>query len=327
MDLTEAMMEGVLAAGFLEIQPPGVEHGPLCAGPAAAATAVAAEVEAAAAVQHPAAAASGPPAVELSLGAPADAQATHLPQPASLVAAPSLPRGNGDALGPSAPSRQESALQPQCAILTGAALDQEVSTAQLAPLPPRELSQQYQTVAAGLRAALIPPEATGVSWDHFPNFLGDGTRARLQSLATLHLGPPAAAEAAAFPAAVKELPANSNRVLLGAAINCELYQERVIRWARAQGLAAGLGRLAGCGAWGRRVALRPASPGCLYGVAPALPGALPGLPHMPQRSQLPRATLTSRRERQQLGAQLLTGFKCPRLQGTGTEGGRAAAGC
>ncbi|KAL4449051.1 hypothetical protein ABPG77_007768 [Micractinium sp. CCAP 211/92] len=213
--------------------PPAAEDdGPLAAGAAPAVPGPAAEAEAAPVVAQPAGTANGAPAVELSLGAPADAQATDLPPPASLAAAPGQQRC--DAAGPSAPSRQESALQPQCAVAMGAALDQEVSTAQLAPLPPREPSQQYNAVAAGLRAAIVPPEDTGVNWDHFPNFLGDGTRARLLALATLHLSPeatPAAVAAhAAYPTfAIKALPANSNKILLGAANNCELYQERVVR--------------------------------------------------------------------------------------------------
>lgn len=204
----------------MAIDQPGGEEEPLVA--AATAAAAAAEAEA----PRPAGAGAPAPAVELSLCAPAEAQATDLP-PLAVGAAPP------------APSKQESALQPQCAIMTGAALEMEVSTSQLEPLPPREPSQQYHTVRAGLQETIIPPGEAGVNWDHFPNYLGEGIRARLLSLATLHLtaAPPtgaaagaAAAAAAPFPAAVKELASNSNRVLLGAANSCELYQERVIRW-------------------------------------------------------------------------------------------------
>ncbi|KAL4422596.1 hypothetical protein ABPG75_008793 [Micractinium tetrahymenae] len=223
LELTDRVLEAALGGELpMAINEPASEDGPLGAE----------EAEAVAAALHPAGTAGAPPAVELSLGAPADAQATDLPPLASLAAAVPLQGAAGGAAGPRAPSRQESALQPQCAMVTGAALDQEVSTAQLAPLPPREPSQQHHAVAAGLHAALMAPHDTGVSWDHFPNFLGEGTRARLLSLATLHLSPPppaAAAAPAAFPAAVKDLPANSNKVLLGAANNCELYQERVVR--------------------------------------------------------------------------------------------------
>ena len=135
-----------------------------------------------------------------------------------------------------AASKQEaaaSALLPQCAVMTGTALDAgEVSTCQLEPLPAREPGAQYLAVREELRAALVPPGQAGVSWELFPDHLGEGARARLLALATLHLGAGGAGAggAPAFPAAVKELPANSNRVLLGAANSCELYQERVIRW-------------------------------------------------------------------------------------------------
>lgn len=156
------------------------------------------------------------PLEELSMGAPAEAQATAL-LPATAAAAMAAAAGAG---------RQESALQPQCAIIMGAAAEApEVSTSHAEPLPARELSAQYLGVRADLSAAVIPPGGAGVAWDHFPNHLGDGIRARLLALATLHLH----AGAGAAPDAVRELPANSNRVLLGAANNCELYQERVIR--------------------------------------------------------------------------------------------------
>lgn len=158
------------------------------------------------------------PTMELSLGAPAETQANRLH-------------------APPAPIKSESALLPQCAVLTGAppgAAEQEVSTRQVEQLPAREPTVQYHAAKASLHAALIPPGQAGVSWDAFPNYLGEGIRARLLSLATLHLSVPPAPVAgqpapAPFPAAVKELPANSNRVLLGAANSCELYQERVMR--------------------------------------------------------------------------------------------------
>ena len=129
----------------------------------------------------------------------------------------------------------------------------EVSTLHWEPLPPREPSQQCQGLWQELQAGIIPPAEAGISWDHFPNHLGEGIRSRLLALATLHLG----AGAGACPAAVRELPANSNRVLLGAALNCELYQERVIRWVvgasgaqDAGGWVLGAaGGVAGAGCW------------------------------------------------------------------------------
>lgn len=117
---------------------------------------------------------------------------------------------------------------PQCAVVLGTPLEPaEVSTSHLEPLPQQQPSPHYLAVRADLAAAVIPPEAVGINWDHFPNHLGEGVRSRLLSLATLHLRAPPGS----CPAAVRELHANSNRVLLGAAISCELYQERVIRWA------------------------------------------------------------------------------------------------
>lgn len=301
--------------------PPAAEDdGPLAAGAAPAVPGPAAEAEAAPVVAQPAGTANGAPAVELSLGAPADAQATDLPPPASLAAAPAQQRC--DAAGPSAPSRQESALQPQCAVAMGAALDQEVSTAQLAPLPPREPSQQYNAVAAGLRAAIVPPEDTGVNWDHFPNFLGDGTRARLLALATLHLSseatPASVAAHAAYPTfAIKALPANSNKILLGAANNCELYQERVVRWARAQARAAGLNWLVGCNSRSGLVG----SSGFLVQVCVHV-AAVPLLAPCPVS---PADTVPKLCIAVACPAQSLAAPRCLRVQGPGTEGGRAPA--
>jgi hypothetical protein len=92
-------------------------------------------------------------------------------------------------------------------------------------MPRRQPSQQFQAVKEALEKAVVPPAQAGISWDRFPNHLGEGTRSRLLALATLHLAP----GAASAPKAVRELPANSNRVLLGAPTSCELYQERVLR--------------------------------------------------------------------------------------------------
>lgn len=220
------------AAGFLPLDGDELEQElPMAVDPPspagqqaeAAGTAAEAAAQPAAADGAAAAAASGRGASvveELSLGAPA--------------------RARGAEALPPAPSKQESALLPQCAMVTGGALEAaEVSTREAAagfeaaaPLPPRDPSQQYLAVKAELSRALIRPDQAGVSWDRFPNHLGEGLRSRLLALATLHLG------AAPVPAAIKELAANNNRVLLGAATNCELYQERMVRWA---GGGGGLG--------------------------------------------------------------------------------------
>jgi hypothetical protein len=164
------------------------------------------------------------------LPAASDGEASPPPPGVDLVAAAAAAAGAGTqaAAAVRPPSKQENALQPQCAMVAGAALGDapEVSTLHWEPLPPREPSQQCQGLWQELQAGIIPPAEAGISWDHFPNHLGEGIRSRLLALATLHLG----AGAGACPAAVRELPANSNRVLLGAALNCELYQERVIRW-------------------------------------------------------------------------------------------------
>jgi hypothetical protein len=180
------------------------------------------EGRAAAAADEPAGRGSEPAGGAGVAGAAA-AQATRLAQAA-----------------PPAPSKQDSALLPQCAIVTGGALDApEVSQrpgggeveaeAALPPLPPRDPSPHYLAVKAELTAGIIPPDQAGVEWERFPNHLGEGVRSRLLALATLHLRPGGGA-----PAAVRELPANSNRVLLGAATHCELYQERVVRWGCSQ---------------------------------------------------------------------------------------------
>lgn len=71
-----------------------------------------------------------------------------------------------------------------------------------------------------------PVEIPSDAWIKSPDYLGDGVRTRLTSLATIHL---TEAGAARCPDQVRQLSANSNRVLLGAAPNCDLYQERVIR--------------------------------------------------------------------------------------------------
>ena len=158
------------------------------------------------------------------------------PPPLAVPAAAALSQGSlppapaAEALPPAAAdaaARQESTLLPQCAVMTGAALEPpEVSTSHVEPLPAAEPSAQYLAVRADLAGAVIPPGGAGISWDAFPNHLGDGARARLLALATLHVG----AGGGGAPAALRELPANSNKVLLGAANNCELYQERVVRW-------------------------------------------------------------------------------------------------
>ena len=83
-------------------------------------------------------------------------------------------------------------------------------------------SQRDRTIYAAAAAAATQPQ---ISWDQFPNYLGEGIRSRLLGLATLHLLKPGR-----YPAAVKEMPSNSNKVLLGGPPSCELYQERVIRW-------------------------------------------------------------------------------------------------
>ncbi|GAB4815199.1 hypothetical protein N2152v2_002245 [Parachlorella kessleri] len=158
---------------------------------------------------------------------------------------------------------QQSELGPQCAVIgAGPALrpaseEPEASCNNrgagdggvgeeaegLAPTAAAITSKQYLTVRDELAAALVRPAASSeqqarqhqpaaaaaatqpqISWDHFPNYLGEGIRSRLLGLATLHLLKPGR-----YPAAVKEMPSNSNKVLLGGPPSCELYQERIIR--------------------------------------------------------------------------------------------------
>lgn len=95
------------------------------------------------------------------------------------------------------------------------------------------LQQQEQQRGEGQAAgaperptAAVAPLLPAISWDHFPNYLGEGVKSRLMALASLHL-----LRTGRFPAAVTEMASNSNKVLLGAAANCELYQERVVRCA------------------------------------------------------------------------------------------------
>lgn len=171
-------------------------------------------------------------------GAAAAASAGAAPRDAAAPSAVALSQGSPPPLLPDDPppvsaaeaaARQESTLLPQCAVMTGAALEPpEVSTCHVEPLPAQEPSAQHLAVRADLAAAVIPPGGAGISWDAFPNHLGDGARARLLALATLHLSGAGGGEGAP-PAALRELPANCNKVLLGAALSCELYQERVIR--------------------------------------------------------------------------------------------------
>lgn len=47
----------------------------------------------------------------------------------------------------------------------------------------------------------------GISWDHFPNYLGEGIKSRLLSLATLHL-----LRQGQYPRAVREMASNSSKV-------------------------------------------------------------------------------------------------------------------
>lgn len=91
-------------------------------------------------------------------------------------------------------------------------------------------SRIYAEALQSLRDSIAFEETADCvpSWDAFPNHLGEGVRARLLSLATLHLS--SGDVAAAVPAAVKQLPSNSNKVLFGAPTNCDLYQVRIIRY-------------------------------------------------------------------------------------------------
>jgi hypothetical protein len=102
--------------------------------------------------------------------------------------------------------------------------DGAISTPQLPAAPPK----LYQTVLQDLQRQLAQAAQGAVgapAWDAFPHYLGEGTAARLLSLARLHLGP----GAERCPVSVRELAANSNKVLLGGPPNSELYQGRVVR--------------------------------------------------------------------------------------------------
>ena len=132
---------------------------------------------------------------------------------------------------------------PQCAVIGAAVLppEPEDSTVRFDPTaqapaaePPRPEAteraplvtpRQFAAAFDALLTMVVRPPDLGVEWDAFPNHLGEGARARLLALATLRLR---GGEGA--PAAVLNLPCNSNRVLLGAPADCELYQERVARW-------------------------------------------------------------------------------------------------
>lgn len=86
----------------------------------------------------------------------------------------------------------------------------------------------YLSAAADIRQAIEDVDkvrTSATSWESFPYPLGRGIKARLESLATLHVSP----NAAAIPTAVKNLNANTNKVILGAPPHCELYQEKLIR--------------------------------------------------------------------------------------------------
>jgi SpoVK/Ycf46/Vps4 family AAA+-type ATPase len=71
-----------------------------------------------------------------------------------------------------------------------------------------------------------PPQIPCPAWKGFGDYLGEGIKTRLLSLSTLHLTEYGASQC---PEAVRKLNSNDNRILLGAAPNCELYQERVVR--------------------------------------------------------------------------------------------------
>lgn len=179
-------------------------------------------------------------------GPPAAVQAVE-GRPGSVAAGRSVAKGEVAQDSGGQPVASQSALQPQYAIITGsvpagggeataevpAAVDGEAppllpaepelsSSSPAEPGPPRH----YQLVREELAQCLLQPGGVGVSWDAFPNYLGEGAKSRLLSLATLHLTP----AGIRCPPAVRELAANSNRMLLGAAVNCELFQERVARW-------------------------------------------------------------------------------------------------
>ena len=88
--------------------------------------------------------------------------------------------------------------------------------------------KHYQEVKDDLISRIeASPETIPLdAWLEFPDHIGDGVRTRLTTLATIHL---TEAGASRCPDQVRQLTANSNRVLLAGAPNCELYQERVIR--------------------------------------------------------------------------------------------------
>lgn len=88
-------------------------------------------------------------------------------------------------------------------------------------------SRIFDEVTEELQRRLAAQDASTstVNWDAFPNYIGEGVRSRLLTLATLHLSPLAADK---VPESVRQLPANANKVLLGAPTNCELYQVRLI---------------------------------------------------------------------------------------------------
>ncbi|KAL4530815.1 hypothetical protein Ndes2526B_g09205 [Nannochloris sp. 'desiccata'] len=94
--------------------------------------------------------------------------------------------------------------------------------------PPPQPSKQYTDVTEALLNHIEAPPAQipSPAWTGFSDYLGEGIKTRLLSLATLHLTESGASRC---PDAVRQLNANSNRIFLGAALNCELYQERVVR--------------------------------------------------------------------------------------------------
>jgi len=103
-----------------------------------------------------------------------------------------------------------------------------VADASGSPGPPPQPSKQYTDVKEALINCIeeAPARIPSPAWAGFSDYLGDGIKTRLLSLATLHLTESGASRC---PDAVRQLNANSNRIFLGAALNCELYQERVVR--------------------------------------------------------------------------------------------------
>lgn len=97
--------------------------------------------------------------------------------------------------------------------------------------PAPSTGKHYKLVVDALRQRIEPasdPAAVAGSggWPGFSDYLGEGAKARLETVAALHLSPGAAE---LCPDAVRQLAANSSRILLGAATNCDLYQERLVR--------------------------------------------------------------------------------------------------